>query len=369
MADYIDEVMGFDPTRIDAFNEPEQRNYDANVYKTNPKDTKSEDGNYRSKVRIIYNPFNPKDSIVHQATYFLKSADGGLLVRSRLGNGPSDPDAKLCPIFRCWKRIWFASNDASEKKKNQARAKQLFDKNEYDYVIVQILEDENKPDLVGKFMAMKLPKAIRVKLEAKMKPSKESKKVPYPAMDYVIGLELNMDVAPGPDDPSNPQRKQREISYDLCEFGDYAPIIQTDGSPLFDEEQLELIDSYVTAIKDSTGAKTEAKRKAAANQIEVLRPQLRPLYEIAYNYAKENAFNIREDYGWKEWDEQTATRVNHWIEIVDAGMNPENITYEDFIKAKNSDGTVTTEAPAQAPADNDADPLGGFGDQADGLPF
>ena len=347
MADFIDEVMGFDPSNLDAFNEPEARNFDANVYKTNPKDTKSEDGNYRSRVRVIYNPANPKDSIIHQANYFLKSADGGLLVRSRLGNGPTDPEFKNCPIFKAWKKLWFSGDD-----KEKERAKELFQKNESDYVLVQILEDENKPDLVGKFMAMKLPKAVRVKLEAKMKPSKESKKVPYPAMDYVIGLELNMDVAPGPDDPAKPERKQREISYDLCEFGDYAPIIQTDGQPLFDEEQLELIDNYVTAIKDSTSAKTDAKRKAAAAQLEALRPQLRPLYEIAFNYVKENAFDIREDQGWKEWDENTTKKVNQWIEIVLAGKNPENLSYEDFKQGNPliEAGAAVAEAPASPEA-------------------
>ena len=370
MADFIDEVMGFDPSNLDAFNEPEGRNYDANVYKTNPKDSKSEDGNYRSRVRVIYNPANPKDSIVHQATYFLKSADGGLLVRSRLGNGPSDPLYKECPLFKAWKKIWFASNDPVEKAKNQDRAKEIFDKTESDYVLVQILEDENKPDLVGKFMAMKLPKAVRVKLEAKMKPSKESKKTPYPAMDYVIGLELNMDVTPGPDDPAKPERKQREISYDLCEFGDYAPIIKTDGTPLFDEEQLELIDSYVTAIKDSTGAKTEAKRKAAANQLEALRPQLRPLYEIAFNYVKENAFDIREDQGWKEWDEQTATKVQHWIDIVLDGKDPQTITYEDWKNSKNGANGAPASAAPEAPAEEPVvDPVEDFGTKADDLPF
>ena len=367
MADYIDEVMGFDPSAV-VFNEPEQRSYDANIYKTNPKDSKSEDGNYRSRVRVIYNPANPKDSIVHQATYFLKSADGGLLVRSRLGNGPSDPLYKECPLFKAWKKIWFASNDPVEKAKNQDRAKSIFDKSEGDYVLVQVLEDENKPDLVGKFMAMKLPKVIKDKLEARMKPSKESKKTPYPVMDYVIGLELNMDVTPGPDDPSNPSRKQREISYNLCDFGDYAPIIKTDGTPLFNDEEIELIDSYVTAIKDSTSAKTETKRKAAADQLEALRPQLRPLYEIAFNYVKENAFDIREDQGWKEWDEQTTKKVNQWIEIVLAGKDPQTITYEDF-----KQGNPIVEAGAAIGASTHVNPTPEddvFGDKpADDLPF
>ena len=63
MADFIDEVMGFDPSAV-VFNEPENRSYDSNVYKTNPKDSKSESGSYLSKVRVVYNPFNPKDSII-----------------------------------------------------------------------------------------------------------------------------------------------------------------------------------------------------------------------------------------------------------------------------------------------------------------
>ena len=206
MADFIDEVMNWDPTAV-VFNEPESRTFDANVYKTNPKDSKADRGNYLSKIRIIYNPFNPKDSIVHQATYFLKSADGGRLVRSRLGNGPADPGFKDDVLFKTWKSLWF-SGDESEKE----RAKELFQKNESDFVLVQILEDENKPDLVGKFMAMKLPKAVKAKLEGKMNPSKESKKTPYPAMDYVIGLELNMEVTPGPDDPAHPERKSSGVS-------------------------------------------------------------------------------------------------------------------------------------------------------------
>lgn len=362
MADFIDDVMGFDPSGISAFNESEQRNFDANVYKTNPKDSKAESGNYLSKVRVVYNPFNLKDSIVHQATYFLKSADGNILVKSRLGNGASDPEFKNCPIFKAWKKLWFA-DDESQKE----RAKELFQKNESDYVIVQILEDENKPELVGKFMAMKLPKAIKDKLVAKMNPSKDSKKTPYPVMDYVIGLELNMEVTPGPDDPQNPQRKQREISYNLCEFGDFAPIIKTDGTPLFDDEQMETIENYVTAIKDSTNAKSEAKRKAAANQLEALRGDVKALYKIAYEYVKENAFDLRVDYGWKEWDENTTKKIDQWIEIVLDGKNPETITYVDF--KKSMDETVETATVATETATEEAPITLNVPTEGDDLPF
>lgn len=357
MADFIDEVMGFNPQDVSAFHEPEQRSYDANVYKTNPKDSKSESGHYHSRIRLIYNPFDPKDSIVHQATYFIKDTQGGLLVKSRLGNGPADPEFKNCPLFKAWKKLWF-SGDESEK----ARARSLFDKVESDWVLVQILEDENKPELVGQIKMMKLPAAIKDKLAARMNPSKESKKTPYPAMDYVIGLELNMEVVPGPDDPAAPERKQREISYNICDFGDYAPIIKTNGTPFCTEEELELIDSYVTAIKDSTSAKTEAKKKAAQKQLEDLRPQLKPIYQKAYEYVKENAIDLRKEAGWSEWDENTTKRVNNWITVVLAGKDPQVVSVEDLNNPLLNGTPTETVAPETVTQSFEETP-------ADDLPF
>lgn len=306
---YIDDIMGFDPSSIDAFNAPESNNsFDANVYKTNPvKLSKSEDGHYRAKIRVIYNPNDPKKSIVHQATYFIKDADGSLLVRSKLGDGD-----KTCPLFTSWKKLWF-SND--EDRKNWA--KQMYDKTESDWALVQILEDENQPELVGKILAWKLPKSVFTKMMAKMKPSPESKKSPVPVMDYLVGLPLELDVTPGPDDPNAPERKQREISYDLCEFdAEYTPIIKVDGTQLFTDEELELIDSFVTARNEAVKGKSAAKREAAANQVKELTVQIRPLYEKAVEYLKENSIDLVQECGYQEWDEKTATRVQKWIDAV-----------------------------------------------------
>ena len=59
---YIDDIMGFNPSNLEAFQEPvNNSNFDANIYKTNPvKLSKAEDGHYRAKVRVLYNPFNFK---------------------------------------------------------------------------------------------------------------------------------------------------------------------------------------------------------------------------------------------------------------------------------------------------------------------
>ena len=218
----IDDILGFDPSQLSVFNEPKSNSFvDPAIYKPNPKFATSEDGVYRSKVRIILNPLSPKDTIVPQAQYWLRSVDGSRPVFSSLSIGD-----KNCPIFKAWKSLWYS--DDEEKKE---RSREIFQKNETQWVLVQILEDKNQPELVGKFKVMKLAKDIYTKMVDLMNPSAESGKTPYPVADYVVGLELSLVVQPGPDDPKAPERKQREISYTLSSFGSYAPVIKTDGTP------------------------------------------------------------------------------------------------------------------------------------------
>lgn len=318
---YIDDVMGFDPTNLEAFQEPVSNNsFDQNVYKTNPvKLSKSEDGHYRARVRVIYNPFDFRKSVVPQATYAMSDAEGFFLVRSKLGHGD-----KTCPIFTSWKKLWFSGD---ENKKNWA--KQMYEKTESQWCLVQILEDDNQPELVGKILAWKLPKTVFTKMSAKMNPSAESKKAPVPVMDYLMGLALELDVAPGPDDPTQPSRKQREISYDLCEFeADYTPITKVDGTALFTDEEIEVIDAFVTARNEVTKGKSAAKREAATAKVEELKPAMRDLYQKALDYLKENCIDLVKECGYQEWDEATTARVNAWIETVLQMQDPKQGTVE-----------------------------------------
>ena len=316
---YIDDIMGFNPQDLGVFNEPvSKNNYDANIYKPNPKLSKAEDGHYRSKLRVIYNPLDVKESIVKQATYAMYDANGFFMVKSKLANGD-----KNCPIFKSWKQLWFSGDE--EKK---AFAKQMYDKVESQWVLVQILEDDNQPELVGQIKIMKLPSAIYAKLEAKMNPSAESKKAPIAVMDYLMGLPLEMDVKPGPDDPQHPERKQREISYDLCDFdADYAPIVKVDGSSLFEDSELETIENYVTAKSDMQKAKSAAKKEAAQATAMELVPAMKELYKKAMDYLSENAPDLKKECAYQEWDEATTTRVNEWIEMVAAMVDPKTTTY------------------------------------------
>lgn len=362
----IDDILGFDPSQLSVFNEPKSNSFvDTTIYKTNPKLATSEDGVYRSKVRIILNPLSPKDTIVPQAQYWLQSVDGSRPVFSSLSIGD-----KNCPIFKAWKSLWY-----SEDEDKKERSRKIFQKNETQWVLVQILEDKNQPELVGKFKVMKLAKDIYTKMVDLMNPSAESGKTPYPVADYVVGLELNLVVQPGPDDPKAPERKQREISYTLSNFGSYAPVIKTDGTPLLTDDEIELVDAYVTAKTDSVSGKTAKKRDEGAAKLAELQPQLRPIYEKAINYVKENLrddngdiIDLQKKCGYTPWDEETTQFVNQWIAVVKADLDPTKVSFYDLEKEKAAAKPEPVPA-ATEPEAAPAAPAAPAEDPGIGLPF
>lgn len=347
MSTFIDDVMDFDSTSLEVFQEKTSNGArNANVYKASPKLSKAEDGHYRSRIRVIYNPYAPKKSIVHQATYAMTDENGFFMVKSMLGDGDRN-----CPIFKSWKKLWFSSDEAKKEW-----AKKIYEKSESDWCLVQILEDQNQPELVGQVKVMKLPKAIFTKMSAKMNPSAESGKAPIPVMDYLIGLPLEMDVTPGPDDPKQPQRKQREISYDLCEFDtDYAPITKVDGSALFTDEEMEQIDAFDAAKKKVAKAKTEKAKADAQKEVEALKETIKALYAKALNYLKDEAHvvDLQEECAYQPWSAEVESRVNNWINAVLAMQDPKV-------------GAVNEAAPVEVPLENAA---AGSVDPVNDLPF
>lgn len=388
MQDVIDAMMGFDPENMTVFQEKSTNTVNPNIYRTNPKDSKAEDGNYRSRLRVIYNPFSIKDSIVDQTTYYIRDEKGGLLVKAL----PYDQGGKdKCPLFKAWKTVFFANGEFAAKfaaklypgdgnadkreallaefnaiqgygkEANEARfgkrtlngiaggtelgrkireyADENFDRTESSWALVQILEDINKPELVGQIKVMKLPSAILTKIEGKMHPAKESGKKPIDLMSWALGYPLEMDVQPGPDDPKAPERRQREISYDLCDFAtDFEPIRKVDGTPLYTDEEIAILDEFATARNDAEKAKTAAKKKEAADKIAVgseLYNKVRELVGKAYTYLKDESgmVNLVDECAYQEWDAETAERVQKWID---------EVTLVNF----------KADAPAEAPAEN-----------------
>ena len=364
--DALDAMMGFDPANTNPFiQETSSSRVDPDIYKTNPKDSIVDGGNYRSKLRLIYNPYQYTKSIVTKTEWYCKGSNGSFLVN---GLVDTKENRRNCPLFKASSQVFLATNgfaerfvqarypgasnasmretllaefnnvqgrgkDAWMKKFKETSlgqdiltyGKETFDNTTSSWVLVQILEDDNKPELVGQFKIMKLPRVILNKIEAKMYPSEEEKeksKKPVDLMSWVLGYPLEMNVKPGPDDPNNPERKQREISYDLCDFStDFEPIHKVDGSSLFTDEELEVLEEFAAARKDAESAKSQKKKEEAAAKIAKgtdLYGKVLEMTKKAYLYLKDEAkvIDLVDKIEYKPWDEETTEKVNNWIDEV-----------------------------------------------------
>ena len=364
--EFIDELMGFDPSQVAAFNEPEQKpNQNQNLYKTNPLkvDPKiAPDGHYHAKIRILYNPHDMKMSIVNNAHYSMTDDQGFFMLDSRLAFGD-----RSCFMFKAWKKLHFdESTDKFTVDGKQYTKKEwgdhMFDKGEERYCLVQVIEDANQPDKVGKFLGWRLPKAIYDVLEAKMHPTDKSK-APQDMMNYLFGPVLELDVTPGPEDPVAPERRQREIKYTLCAFeSDPTPILSVTGEELFNDDERDMIADYATAKKTILDAKATTKKKdeAAAKCKEIVEP-LKKLMQRAMDYVKENAINIVEEFGYHEPNDALRARAEKWIDIVvNKLQNPQTYTDETSGSEKKSDtnqGKSSYPTEVAAPSTNPIDDL------------
>lgn len=364
--EFIDELMGFDPSQVAAFNEPEQKsNQNQNLYKTNPLkvDPKiAPDGHYHAKIRILYNPHDMKMSIVNNAHYSMTDDQGFFMLDSRLAFGD-----RSCFMFKAWKKLHFdESTDKFTVDGKQYTKKEwgdhMFDKGEERYCLVQVIEDANQPDKVGKFLGWRLPKAIYDVLEAKMHPTDKSK-APQDMMNYLFGPVLELDVTPGPEDPAAPERRQREIKYTLCAFeSDPTPILSVTGEELFNDDERDMIADYATAKKTILDAKATTKKKdeATAKCKEIVEP-LKKLMQRAMDYVKENAINIVEEFGYHEPNDALRARAEKWIDIVvNKLQNPQTYNDEASGSEKKSDtnqGKSNYPTEVAAPSTNPMDDL------------
>ena len=327
----LDDMMGYNALNTDIFAKPATNAGNPNIYRTNPKDTKAEDGHYHCKLRVLYNPFDKRRTIVHSETINLRDADGYLTVKSSLSdaedqNSPYFRDAKKCPIFTQWKKVRFNSN-LSDEVREAAKKQWNENKRSADYILVQVIEDKNQPEWVGRIAPWKIPSTVLKKVESKRNPSKDSGKVSVDVLNYLTGRVLDVEVVPGPDDPKDRNRYFREISYDLCEFdSEVCPIIKVDGTPLFTDEEVELIEKYDKKLTAIAKMKSPEERDKSYDLLKAnkLFEDIKVLMKRAIDYVKENAVNLVDECAYKPWDEETTARVNAIMkEYVATNGNPQ----------------------------------------------
>jgi hypothetical protein len=212
-----------------------------------------------------------------------------------------------------------------------------------------------------------------------MNPSKDSGKTSIPVMDYLFGRAINIEVHPGPDDKSNPQRKTREITYIGEISNDVVSCINPDGSPILNDEEQSILDAYVMKMNKVWNMECENEEDferrnqliQSINSSEEYKALL-PIYAKVLNQIKEWAPKL-ESLSYKEWNDTLKTRVNNWIKVVLSGNDPTEVSVEDLEKGSMPDITVPTaskvevETPEVNPMINAATTASS--DPTDDLPF
>lgn len=359
------EILGFDPSQLTVFNDNTAPKSAGNplIYKTQPANSVSEDGVYRSTIKVIYSPQNLKGSILEQQSYAMQDANGWFTVVSSL----TVNDTK-CPIFTAWKKCRYAEDGSAlkmqcESKENGGKA--LFDKRFSRYVTVQIIEDKNQPDLVGKYMFWKLPKSIWDMINAKMNPSKESNRAPLPVMDFLFGRAIELEVYPGPDDPKQPERKTRETKY-MGEISDeVVSCINPDGSPILNDDEQEILDNYVRAMNKVWKSKDPEERMEMLAKINASEntKELQVIYKRVLNEIKSVCPDLNAELGYKEWTPEIKARVNAWVNVVLSGNDP-------AASAPNTEVAATVDTnEASSTVSAETNTFIGDTDSDDDLPF
>lgn len=363
------DILGFDPSQLSILNEtPSTSNFDSNIYHARPAESKSEDGIYRAQIKVIYNAFDLKHSVLEQQAYALQDANGFFTVVSSLTNND-----KNCPIFKAWKQCRYSDDPKltiQSTAENQG-GRGLFDKRYSRYVTIQVIEDNNHPELNGRYMFWKMPKAIWETISGKMAPSAESKRPSIPVMDFLFGRAIDLEVTPGPDDKAHPERKTREISYSTSEItDDVVSCTNPDGSPLLDDEQQAILDAYVEAMSKNVWRQKDPEKRAAALQeinADENTIKLRALYKDVIEKIKTFCPNLTQELGYKEWTPEVTARVNAWINTVLTGADPRKPVAAPA-GTPNSTNAPAAPAPTATPTES-VDPGMASPGTGDDLPF
>lgn len=353
------DILGFDPSQLSVFAPQEPKSGNGGnplIYHTRPADSKSEDGVYRSTIKVIYSPQDMKHSILEQQSYAMTDKDGFFSVVSSLTNNDTS-----CPIFKAWKKCHFTKKEENPVLYNQAETKDkggkgLFDKRYARYVTIQVLSDKNQPELEGKYMFFKLPKSIWDIINAKMNPAKESGKSPIPVMDFLFGRAIDLEVKPGPGNKGDVSYT-RETAY-LAELSeDVVSCTNPDGSSLLNDAEQTVLNKYVEAMKPvwrEKDATTRANLLAAVNA-DPNTVQLRQIYAKVLETIKGFCPDLNAELGYKPWDEATTRRVQAWIDIVLAGNDP--AAGANVPEAAATVGTTTNTTTAMPQATTNANPF------------
>lgn len=219
---------------LDDFQQEESSNR-STLYKTDPKDGK--DSIYRSVVRFLPNPTNPKQSCMKKLTYWLTDSEGN----GGYYDSPKTVDKSAsCIIGDLWWKLSQSESAADKKSAERLRRK------EYYFSLVQIVKDPQNPELEGTVQIYRYPKTLKKLIDAQINPAKEDIDLgaePCNVFDLFEGKNFNIKVT----------LKGGYWNYDECKFADKTTAVEFTGKTIerTKESQTEFL-SYLDTAPDMT---------------------------------------------------------------------------------------------------------------------
>jgi len=259
----------------DDFVDPKTTSKESELYKPNAKDGK--DNVYKSLIRFVPWYKDPRKSKIKKYSYWLEdplTGDGFSV------DCPSTINQKSVIQDTFWKLK--KSQSVAEQKLSEK-----FKRRENYYALIQILKDEQRPELVGKIKVLKFGQKLNGILQSEIQPEYGK---PYNPFDPLKGriMALTVTISGG--------------------FNNY------DQSKFVAEEHPCILD----------GKKIDADKASM---------------QAFFEYLKANSPDLS-NYDFKEWDEETRTKVKSVIENIVPSMR----TAEQLTKtAQTSTSSRSTE--------------------------
>ena len=228
-------------------------------------------GEYTSLIRFVVNPKRPEDSIVSKWVTWLKDP---VTKTSRPIDNPQTVNADYNPINALFWPLF-----RSDNAKLVNLAKECISTNQQHASIIQVINDQNRPELNGKFLIFRYGKKLRDMIDAEEN-----------GTQYTEGRDP-FDVFTGRCFMLKCVNQGGNNNYDQSKFID-----SSTGSGLL----------FTTGQKDATGKDILFQAK----------PEIENIQQFMYKYLLDNCPDLSE-YAYKQWDSATADYVAQTLQVIE----------------------------------------------------
>lgn len=218
----LNDLFAMPDSLKDMTTEPPKKKKDENLYSCDPKEGK--DGVYKAKIRFLLNINNKNESIIATHYHWLTDANGENPVYVIDPSSVGEP-SPISDLFWKFKK----SSNAAE----QNMADMLSRKTKY-YSLVQIVEDEQHPELEGRIKVFAFGTKIKNKIDEEVTDIDDGGN-PFNILS-ARNFKLEVKIVGG------------FVNYDSCRFVGSKNALNIDGKSIADDEDANrILDYFKTA--------------------------------------------------------------------------------------------------------------------------